>query len=214
MYKRQVARYQKEVAPTIEEDDRFQPMGEDGPYSVLQRMDHYDPFFGALKSDTRFRALAELLMGSKVYANHIQFFNVIPDYSPPTPPHQDALNLRCLNGRVLNIWLPLSKVDAENGCLHYVPSSHKCGPRFHTTPNQRGPDIIDPYRPLDVLSEVAIHTELGDVVIHHGYTVHGSETNFSKKQRWALGFPFVGNFIPVSKETWLKKSTKMQTSFQ
>lgn len=203
-----VVRYQTDIAPQINEADRFQPRGKNGPFSILGRMDHYDPYFARLLSDPRFQMLGKTLLGDQATARHIQFFNVIAGLSPPTPPHQDALNFRNLSGRMVNIWMPLSHVNETNGCLHYIPASHHAGPRFHQPPREGGPDIISPYRALDILSEVAVHAEPGDVLVHHGLTIHGSEENISGAERWALGFPYMDNFTPISREAWLAASTQ------
>jgi len=201
-----IVRYQKEVAPNVDECDRFQPAMADGVYSILGRMDIYDSFFKSLVSDPRFQQIGKMLLSDTATSSHIQFFNIIPGFSPPTPPHQDAFNFRSLKGAMINIWVPLSKVDASNGCLHYIPESHLAGPRHHHAYNSKGPDIVCPYTKKDTLSEVAVHAELGDILVHHGLTIHGSEENLSKHQRWALGFPYLGKFIPVSKEMWLAES--------
>lgn len=203
-----VVRYQQDVAPDIDETDRFQPKGLDGPFSILGRMDKYDEFFASLVCDDRFQTLGRVLVSEDATSRHIQFFNVIPGLSPPTPPHQDALNFRNQTGSMINIWVPLSRVDAENGCLHYIPGSHRFGARFHQPPKTGGPDIVSPYRALDMLSEVAVHADPGDVLVHHGLTIHSSEANLSNQERWALGFPYVDGFVPVSKEAWLASSQR------
>ena len=203
-----VVRYQQDVAPHIDETDRFQPKGPDGPFSILGRMDKYDGFFESLACDERFKMLGRALVTEHATSRHIQFFNVIPGLSPSTPPHQDALNFRNQTGSMINIWVPLSRVDAENGCLHYIPGSHRFGARFHQAPKTGGPDIVSPYRALDMLSEVAVHADPGDVLVHHGLMVHSSEANLSDQERWALGFPYVDRFVPVSKEAWLAASQR------
>jgi phytanoyl-CoA hydroxylase len=204
--RKNLVRYQRDVVETAHPDDRFQPshLRNTNKYASLGRIDHYDDFFAELAKDLRLKTLAETLIKSKVSGCNIQFFNIIPGCTPPTPPHQDALNLLIKDGALINIWLPLSRVNGSNGCLHYIPGSHKRGRRYHEQRNGRGPDIISPYTPKDCHNEIAIHANLGDVIIHHGFTIHGSEANRSDAERWALGFPFVEeNKKRVTRDEWL-----------
>ena len=199
-------RYQKEVAPAIpDRRDAFELPMMPGKYANLGRINHYDPFFQDLMDDKRLMTIAAHLLDGPMRTRHMQFFNIIPGVSPATPPHQDAINLGLLSGAALNCWIPLAPVNAENGCLHYIPGSHKWG-RLEHKPlfGDSGPITLVNYGDVRQAKEIAIHAGAGDVLIHHALTIHLSEDNRTSLQRYALGVPVTrSDEKPVSNEEWL-----------
>jgi ectoine hydroxylase-related dioxygenase (phytanoyl-CoA dioxygenase family) len=96
------------------------------------------------------------------------------------------------NGEMLNFWLPLTAVNHINGCLHYVPGSHKAGKRYHGPEfGDKGPLIVLDYGDAERAIEVSVHVEPGDLLVHHGFMLHCSEANRSAEERCALGFPYI-----------------------
>jgi phytanoyl-CoA hydroxylase len=91
--------------------------------------------------------------------------------------------------------MALDPVDDENGCLRYVPGSHQEGIRPHGRSNVLGfsQGILD-YGPADVAREVQIHLQPGDVVAHHGETIHRAMANRSAaRRRRAFAIVYKGN---------------------
>jgi phytanoyl-CoA hydroxylase len=76
--------------------------------------------------------------------------------------------------------MALDAVDEENGCLRYVRGSHQRGIRPHGRSQILGfsQGILD-YGPADTAAEVQIHLQPGDVVAHHGNTIHRADANRS-----------------------------------
>ena len=93
----------------------------------------------------------------------------------------------------LTCFIALDDMTLENGCLQYVPGSH----RWPLLP--RGDLANDMEAVLDVLSEeqekafrpVAVELRAGEASFHHPMTVHGSYPNTSDRPRRAA----VVNFI-------------------
>jgi phytanoyl-CoA hydroxylase len=76
--------------------------------------------------------------------------------------------------------MALDPVDEENGCLRYVAGSHLHGLRPHGRSNVLGfSQGITDYGPADEAREVQIHLQPGDVVVHHGETIHRADPNRS-----------------------------------
>lgn len=87
----------------------------------------------------------------------------------------------------LTCWIGLDDSTRENGCVHYVPGSHK----WDLLPRT---DLAnDMEAVLDVLSEeqkrefkpVAIELKKGEASFHHPLMLHGSYENSSEKARRA-----------------------------
>lgn len=127
------------------------------------------------------RATAEALLGELVQQPEgAEWFNKPPGSNHPTPPHQDNYYFCLHPPQVLTMWLPLDNVDEENGCLRYVRGSHLRGIRPHGKTATLGfsQGIID-YREADYAQEVAVFASPGDVLIHHGNTIHQADVNRS-----------------------------------
>jgi len=85
-------------------------------------------------------------------------------------------------------------VDDENGCLRYLPGSHQQGFRPHARSRVLGfSQGISDFGPPDLAAETKIHLSPGDVVAHHGMTIHRAEPNRSPtRNRRAFAMVFKG----------------------
>ncbi|MGI8467224.1 MAG: phytanoyl-CoA dioxygenase family protein [Pyrinomonadaceae bacterium] len=87
----------------------------------------------------------------------------------------------------LTCWIGLDDSTTENGCLHYVPRSH----RWNLLPREDFANDMD--KILDALTDeqkrefkpVAIELKKGECSFHHPLMVHGSFANTSEKPRRA-----------------------------
>jgi ectoine hydroxylase-related dioxygenase (phytanoyl-CoA dioxygenase family) len=87
----------------------------------------------------------------------------------------------------LTAWIALDDADRNNGCLHYVPRTHRW-PLLPITGLAGDMDAIQ-----TVLSEeqrqqfrpVAVELKKGEATFHHGLTIHGSFENRSDRPRRA-----------------------------
>lgn len=87
----------------------------------------------------------------------------------------------------LTCWIGLDDSTAENGCVHYVPKSHK----WNLLPREDFANDMDKIREAlteEQLSEfkpVAIELKKGECSFHHPLMVHGSFANTSDRPRRA-----------------------------
>ena len=102
---------------------------------------------------------------------------------------------------MVNLWLALDPVDEQNGCVRYVAGSHKRGLREHARSNTLGfsQGLVD-YGPEDEANEVAISAEPGDIVVHHGLTIHRADGNASDRNRRAMASVFYAAHVKRSRE--------------
>ena len=138
--------------------------------------------------------LAEALVGESAVCESPEWFNKPPGVDHPTPPHQDNYYFNLQPPNVVSIWLALDTVDDENGCLRYLPGSHRRGFRPHGQSNVLGfSQGITDFGPDDATAEVKIHLAPGDAVAHHGMTIHRAEPNRSAaRNRRAFAMVFKG----------------------
>jgi len=104
----------------------------------------------------------------------------------------------------------LEDVDEENGCLRYIRGSHLKGMRPHGRTSTLGfsQGITDFGTDDDLLNEVVVPARKGDVLIHHGMTIHRADgNNSSTRSREVLGFVY---FAESAKEDIQAKEAYQQ----
>lgn len=202
----EVKRYLRDIAPertvgeAVSAKDAINPDLSEDQFVFLTRMDQHDDFFNLFRQDPRLAKLASELLGGEVEVQHVQFFDVIPDVSLPTPPHQDAEIFLLNPSNALTFWIPLSEMTEENGCLHYAPGSHWDGYLPHASKRmvlQNENDCRDRGVPMEVMP--------GDLLVHHCFTIHYSSQNLSGKSRWALAVHFYPKGSErIGKAEWMR----------
>jgi len=184
----------RDVVPTLPDShafyhDRSRP-------ETLKQMQFMgvDPFFREYTRQPAWKNLAEALVGEEANSQDPEWFNKPPGTDHVTPPHQDNYYFNLKPAHVVTIWMALDRVDDENGCLRYVTGSHREGFRPHDASNVLGfSQGITDYGPADESREAKIHLEPGDVVAHHGMTIHRAEANHSAtRNRRAFAMVFKG----------------------
>jgi len=161
----------------------------------IQHLDQHSTDLFELFHHGIFKHAAEELLQQPALGINLQYFNKPPGSSRPTPPHQDGFYFKLSPPHALTMWLALDSVDKGNGCVRYLPGSHREGLRQHMTTETLGFSQGIPNYPTaeERENEVAISAEPGDLLIHHALTVHRAETNKSnKRNRRALGFIYYG----------------------
>jgi len=131
-----------------------------------------------------------------------------PGVGGEVTPHQDGTFLNNNPLSLVGFWFPIDDATLENGCLWYVPGSHKhkITRRFIRSGKQ---DKLLEFRGEDAEFEeeewVAAPVSKGDLVLIHGQVYHKSERNTSTKPRHAYTFHVIEmQGSTYSKENWLQ----------
>jgi len=173
-------RYIREVVPTLPDADAFYE--DRSRAETLKQLQHMtvDPYFRDYTQHPKWNALAEALVGEPVNSDSPEWFNKPPGTNHITPPHQDNYYFCLVPSNVITMWMALDEVDAENGCLRYRKGSHLCGYRPHSRSKTLGfSQGITDYSLEDYACEIAVPLQPGDVVAHHGMTIHRADANSS-----------------------------------
>jgi phytanoyl-CoA hydroxylase len=173
-------RFIREVVPTLPDSHAF--YDDRSRAETLKQMQHMGvaPFMRDYVRHPAWKGLAEALVGEEANAQEPEWFNKPAGTVHVTPPHQDNYYFNLKPANVVTIWMALDDVDDENGCLRYVPGSHLRGVRTHEASRVLGfSQGISDYGPEDEDREVRIHLAPGDVVAHHGNTIHRADANRS-----------------------------------
>lgn len=183
----------------------------------LQHINLFQPFFDELLLSDQFKGLAEILLGTEVEAKNMQWFNKPPRIGKETPAHQDGYYFMLEPNEALTMWLAIDSVDEKNGCVRYIPASHKNGMRPYTASNVLGfSQGISDYHAEDQAMEIPMIVEPGDIIIHHSLTIHRADPNTSVRTRKGLGFIYYSTLAHEDKvkhaayQEKLKETLKQQ----
>ena len=191
-----LSRFIREKVPELPPEHAFfEDKSNPETLKQLFNLNTYDPFFGQLLSESKFKILAETVLEEKAIAKNLEFFNKPPKIGKPTPPHQDNYYFKLDPPNAVTMWLALEDVDLENGCVRYVKGSHLHGMRPHGKSEIFGfsQTITDYGTEGDLANEIAFPAKRGDLLIHHSMTVHMASQNTSEtRSRKAFGFLYWG----------------------
>jgi ectoine hydroxylase-related dioxygenase (phytanoyl-CoA dioxygenase family) len=88
----------------------------------------------------------------------------------------------------LTCWIGLDDSTRENGCVHYVPGSHRWGllPRSDLANNMDAIQSVLTEEQKAQFRPVAVELKKGECSFHHAMTVHGSFANRTAQPRRAV----------------------------
>ncbi len=111
-----------------------------------------------------------------------------------TDAHQDQTFWPIGDAPLLSVWIPFDAVSHNNGAMAYVPGSHLAG-------GLRPVDITHTTEPYDILSDPKLSQRLprwmevdaGEMIWHHGFTVHQAAANSSARTRRVFTVVFIAD---------------------
>jgi ectoine hydroxylase-related dioxygenase (phytanoyl-CoA dioxygenase family) len=146
------------------------------------------PAFHDLLWNPAFMVPASQLLGGAVRFWHDQIFYKPAFHGGVVAWHQDySYWTRTTPMAHLSCWVGLDDSTRENGCVHYVPGSH----RWNLLPVTGLADDMDAIQSVlsdeqkDRFAPVAIELKQGEASFHHPLMVHGSFANETPRPRRA-----------------------------
>jgi ectoine hydroxylase-related dioxygenase (phytanoyl-CoA dioxygenase family) len=143
-----------------------------------------------LHSETVVRVQAVLvdLLGPTAQMGGDHAINKPPHQGVETPWHQDeAYWDPAYDYNSVSIWIPLQEATVDNGCMHFIPGSHRGEVLPHRPigddPRVHGLEVVP--GSVDVSAAVACPLPPGGATIHHSRTVHYASANRSADYRRA-----------------------------
>ena len=188
----EIERFIADVLPTLPAGAAYYETKDDASSLMrLQKLIDHDDYFHDLYYHDRFTKLAASLLGDEVVGTNLQLFNKPPHIANATPPHQDGFYFMLEPNEAITLWLAHDACDDENGCIRYIPGSHRRDMRPHRLSNVLGfSQGITDFGDADRAIEAPIHCQVGDLICHHSMIIHRADSNPSKRRRRALGFVY------------------------
>lgn len=125
-------------------------------------------------------------------------------------PHQDAWFLACKPLRLVGLWLALEDATLDNGCLWFLPGSHKDGVHgsyylVQTVEDGRVRCVYEGNKPTYDMSQFKpVPVSKGTLVVIDGCVVHWSDRNVSSDSRHAFTFHVYDGKSAWSERNWLQ----------
>jgi ectoine hydroxylase-related dioxygenase (phytanoyl-CoA dioxygenase family) len=165
---------------------------EDQTPRTLRRELHLPHMF-ELFGHTPLLDVVEQLLGPEIrlYPNYSVRPKLPENPHTEVPWHQDAGYTEGETGelRMVNVWTPLVPPNVENGCMQFVPATHKLGP----VPHHKGPIYLiidDEWLKPRLKDAVNIEMEIGDIVLFSNLLFHVGLPNRSKHIRWSADWRY------------------------
>jgi len=90
------------------------------------------------------------------------------------------------NREALSIWIALDDATLGNGCLWYIPGTHKLATVGTAGIGSSMSDLFKVYPQWAEMETVSIPVPAGSAVFHNVLTAHGAGANMTNKQRRAM----------------------------
>ena len=91
--------------------------------------------------------------------------------------------------RMVNAWAPLVPAREKNGCMQFIPGTHRIGMARHEDREyylEISQEDLEPY--LD--QAVSIELDPGDIVLFHNMLYHQGLPNHSDQVRWSMDWRY------------------------
>jgi phytanoyl-CoA hydroxylase len=169
-----------------------QPQKQDGIENITQVMWPSELIAGLLTSPAYERSLqiAQQLLGDDMAFDFDMLIDKAPGTRTPTPFHQDmAYWVELPDRRALSCWIALDEATADNGCMWFVPGSHRLPLRTHRWHGASGGALECDGSEAEC---ECVPLRPGSCTFHTGGVVHYSRGNSTAGHRRAL----IVNFRP------------------
>ena len=109
-----------------------------------------------------------------------------PPFGNPTGWHLDNPYWSFSSRNAISLWVALDDATTSNGCMYYVPGTHKSARFENSGIGQNIGDLFKVYPEWRELGTVACPCPAGSAVFHNGLTAHGAGANMTNRPRRAM----------------------------
>ncbi len=109
-----------------------------------------------------------------------------PPFGNPTAWHLDDPYWSFSSRQAISLWLALDDATLGNGCMWYIPGSHKTASYENVGIGPNLADLFKVYPEWRRVAPVACPCPAGAAVFHNGLTAHGAGANMTNQPRRAM----------------------------
>lgn len=114
-------------------------------------------------------------------------------WANPTSWHLDTPFWSFSDRRALSIWVALDDATLENGCLFFIPGSHKETTFENPGIGKNMGAVFNFYPQFKTTKSVAATMKAGSCSFHNGLTIHGAHANMTPGFRRAMTCAYMPN---------------------
>ena len=107
-------------------------------------------------------------------------------WANPTAWHSDNPKWSYHSRHALSIWIALDPATLQNGCMYYLPGSHKVNDFSNTGIGMEMSEYFEKFPQFSSVMPVAGEMEPGDAGFHNGLLAHGAGPNMTPTWRRAM----------------------------
>ncbi len=162
----------------------------------LMHSELVSPTLNALLRSPKTLDMIQDLIGPDISLFHCKLLPKSKGSGAEVPWHQDYAYWRQDTNRPLmvNCMLALDPADRDNGCIEFIPGSHKWGLQEHER-HQEAFGLFLPGRYYPRAEAKPVPMVPGDALFFTSLVIHGSAPNRSPRDRWAntIAYNVTGN---------------------
>lgn len=149
----------------------------------IWQLTQHDALFKEYARHPKILDVVHSLLGPNIKIYVDQTLCKPPRLGSAKPPHQDSAYWTSIDPPNLVIcWMALDDATEENGCMRFIPGSHKLGVVEH----KRLEDFRVEDEKVDYASEVCVPLKAGGCSFHHSLALHRTDANRSDDRRIGL----------------------------
>lgn len=114
-----------------------------------------------------------------------------PPFGNPTAWHLDNPYWSFSSNDSISIWIALDDATLANGCMWYIPGSHKTAKFENAVIGQDVGNLFKIYPQWKKIDPVSVPAKAGTAVWHNGLTAHGAGANMTNRPRRAMTCAFM-----------------------
>tara|TARA_X000001036_G_scaffold128333_1_gene121355 strand:+ start:1898 stop:2695 length:798 start_codon:yes stop_codon:yes gene_type:complete len=136
----------------------------------------------------------EIILGPNLLVHGSSFFIKKPNSKTFISWHQDLRYWGLNKDREVTAWVALTKASIENGCMSFIPGSHKKGMQKHKDTYEKN-NFLTRGQEVNIknIEHEQIYAPLlpGQFSLHHGKILHSSAPNNTDKYRIGLSINYI-----------------------
>jgi hypothetical protein len=153
---------------------------------VIFHLCHTHSFFWDLATSDAMLDRVENLIGPDIKLYTDQMFCKPARHGSEVPWHHDSAYWPDAEPGLLSCWLAIDDVTIENGCVRFIPGSHKNYVPHHEIVTDNPNNVTVQPGTVDAAKEVPVEIKAGSMSVHHSLCVHRSLPNMSDRPRRGL----------------------------
>lgn len=164
----------------------------------------FHPVFMALARHPGIVAIVGQILGDPLRLYSSQLFAKPGSGGSAVPLHQDMPYWPFEPSELVSAWIALDDSTLENGCVRFLPTSHKLGLLRHVASGIVGNSLkLEDARVIGI-KEHPVEVRRGSCVLHHCLTAHRSEQNRSTRPRRGLIYIYMSPRVRLTDSSKLR----------